>query len=587
MTETSNFPLFKRPLHILLILSPVFFAIFLLIIACTYRQEKPDRDFEAYTRTLFCQEITTNTLNLHYTLASPQDYGIESYPLTLGNYSADDTPYIVQLENMSYRLHSIPYEKLSPANRLTYDILTYYVQVYQQGTELSPFLNDYISPTLGIQAQLPVLFAEYAFYTSQDVEDYLSLIRSMPEYFQQIIDFEMQKAQQGYFMNSESAQKVIDQIQEILKNKESFFLRESFRKKLEALTTLTSQQRKSYETAHEKLLKESFFPSYEQLSTCLHTLTPYSRAPVGLYYYPQGKLYYEYLLQSEIGTTDSLEIIRTRLLKKLSQDYEQFTHLYAKTSTQAAANDTLKALETSTPKQMLQNLNRIITKDFPLLADTTYQIKNVDESLQSYLSPAFYFIPPLDKMNTNIIYLNPSSDLKGVELYTTLAHEGFPGHLYQTQTFAKTNPNPIRYLYSNDGYIEGWATYVESFAYHYALDTTSPDTAQMHWLNRSINLNLASILDLSIHYYGWTESQCRQFLLNFGITDTANIHDWYLTILETPANYLKYYYGYYNFALLSQKCKSKQKESYSEKEFHQTILTIGPAPFPILEKYCN
>lgn len=88
--------------------------------------------------------------------------------------------------------------------------------------------------------------------------------------------------------------------------------------------------------------------------------------------------------------------------------------------------------------------------------------------MEDYLSPAFYLTPPLDTGTPNVIYINRSGRHSGPELVSTLAHEGFPGHLYQTTSFASCQPEDIRYLISCGGYVEGWATYVESCLPSYA-----------------------------------------------------------------------------------------------------------------------
>lgn len=72
-----------------------------------------------------------------------------------------------------------------------------------------------------------------------------------------------------------------------------------------------------------------------------------------------------------------------------------------------------------------------IAADFPQGPDVSYDIKYITEALQDSVSPAMYFLPQLDNLNINSIYINPK-DTRSSQLYPTLAHEGYPGHLYQT-----------------------------------------------------------------------------------------------------------------------------------------------------------
>ena len=98
-----------------------------------------------------------------------------------------------------------------------------------------------------------------------------------------------------------------------------------------------------------------------------------------------------------------------------------------------------------------------------------------------------YFMPQIDNLDINSIYIN-SAGTDSSDLYPTLAHEGYPGHLYQTQYFASTSPSLIRNVIKPGGYIEGWASYVEVHSYEYAGDNTL--------LNSLVQCNYALILCL-------------------------------------------------------------------------------------------
>src|SRR5699024_8380814 len=129
------------------------------------------------------------------------------------------------------------------------------------------------------------------------------------------------------------------------------------------------------------------------------------------------------------------------------------------------------------------------TPSTTLFPYTTLFRSYVHESMEDYLSPAFYLTPPLDTGSPNVIYINRSGRNPNLELFTTLAHEGFPGHLYQTVYFASCRPSDIRYLINCSGYVEGWATYIESYAFQYATayldDEAAADLTALSRLNRS------------------------------------------------------------------------------------------------------
>ena len=549
-----------------------------------------DQRFENFTCRLFQEEIRANTLNLHYTLAYPESYGIKDYSISLGSMDPDTMEDSrASLETLQNKLEDFSVEKLSQQNQMTYDILR-----LELSTELSPgndpLLQEPLGPNLGIQAQLPVLLAEYTFRSPSDIRDYFSLLACLPEYFQEILAFEQEKSSKGLFMSDISADRIIAQCLSFTGSSDEHYLNSMFREQVTELAQqkkLSQKQVDSYLAMQEKLMEECVLPAYTQLQQGISQLKGTGKNENGLSHLPGGKAYYEYLIQSTVGDYRSPEEISQRLYRQLASDSQEMLDLKEQNPqilTQAAqASSPCEAQ----PEEMLEYLNTAMTQDFPHLDAGDYQVKYVPESMEEFSSPAFYLTPPIDTLSPNTIYINQSSQVSGTELFTTLAHEGFPGHLYQTLSFGNTHPSPIRDLLSCSGYIEGWATYVESLSYGYAADFLgiSPDVMQFLWLNRSMTLCLYSLLDLGIHDQGWTFQTAFELLQSFGIAQEETCREIFQYIVENPANYLKYYLGYLNFCDLRSEIQEKQRDAFSSKDFHSALLALGPAQFPVVEKY--
>lgn len=549
-----------------------------------------DQRFENFTCRLFQEEIRANTLNLHYTLAYPESYGIKDYSISLGSMDPDTMEDSrTSLETLQNKLEDFSVEKLSQQNQMTYDILR-----LELSTELSPgndpLLQEPLGPNLGIQAQLPVLLAEYTFRSPSDIRDYFSLLACLPEYFQEILAFEQEKSSKGLFMSDISADRIIAQCLSFTGSSDEHYLNSMFREQVTELAQqkkLSQKQVDSYLAMQEKLMEECVLPAYTQLQQGISQLKGTGKNENGLSHLPGGKAYYEYLIQSTVGDYRSPEEISQRLYRQLASDSQEMLALKEQNPqilTQAVqASSPCEAQ----PEEMLEYLNTAMTQDFPHLDAGDYQVKYVPESMEEFSSPAFYLTPPIDTLSPNTIYINQSSQVSGTELFTTLAHEGFPGHLYQTLTFGNTHPSPIRDLLSCSGYIEGWATYVESLSYGYAADFLgiSPDVMQFLWLNRSMTLCLYSLLDLGIHDQGWTFQTAFELLQSFGIAQEETCREIFQYIVENPTNYLKYYLGYLNFCDLRSEIQEKQGDAFSSKDFHSALLALGPAQFPVVEKY--
>lgn len=556
-------------------------ALFLLVRFLT-GDTAEDRRFEAYTKELFTSEITSTTMNLHYTLADPAANGIEEYPISLGSAAASDSNLQAAetaLAEQKEFLSSIDTSKLNDENQLIYQIIVQELKTQESAKGLD-LLQEYLSPSLGVQAQLPILLCEYTFRTKQDILDYMALLKEVPEYFSQILDFEREKSKNGYFMNDAAADGVIAQCASFIENPDQICLESVFRQKLDSFQGLSEEEHSSLLQLHTKLISSCIIPAYQSLIDGLAELKGTGINDRGLAELKGGQEYYLYLLRSQVGTSDSVDTIRQRMIRQLLSDSEEMQSILS-SDPSLLTSDSVSS-SSQTPAEILETLQECIQTDFPALAQTDYEIKYVDESLEDYLSPAFYLTPPADTSSPNAIYINQASSMEGIELFTTLAHEGFPGHLYQTVYFARTNPQLVRYLYVPSGYVEGWATYVESYAYSYA--SGNPSLTRLLWLNRSINLCLYSLLDIGIHHDGWTMAETYAFLKQFGISDTATVSKIYEYIIETPANYLKYYYGYLNFLDIREAVRQKEGDHFSLKKFHEQVLELGPMPFDILRQ---
>ena len=546
--------------------------------------------FEAFFRKVFQNEVSGSTLTLHYTLAHPEKQGIPRKKASLGTVPTDMKNTYQICSQYEEKLKSFRYSRLSTENQLTLDsMLLYYHTEKSLGDNY--LLQEPLGPSLGIQAQLPVLLAEYAFYEAQDITDYLNLLTTIRPYFQSILKFEKKKSEAGFFMSDTTLDRVLAQCSAFIQNPDNNYMLDIFQKKLSDYGKLSVSEQNALILTHKSLMKTEVIPAYQELMTGLEALRGTGKNNRGLTYFKGGKAYYLYLLQSQTGSYVPVKQMEKRLSRQLSSEIGiAGTMLRKKPELLTILNQgiTFKKMK---PAQMLNALQQKIQADFPALADVTFELRTVHDSMKDYLSPAFYLTPPMDTGTPNVIYINPAASYQELELFTTLAHEGVPGHLYQTVTFQRQNPSGIRNLLCTSGFAEGWATYVEPFAYQYAADyiqdPSATELARISWLNRSINLCMYSLLDIEIHYHGWTQAEAASFLKAFGIEDSTVVSEIYQYILETPGNYLKYYWGYLSILDLRTSEQNRLGQDFDLKKFHSQVLKIGGVQYPVLEKYID
>lgn len=535
--------------------------------------------FDRFTMEVFRHEIASSTLNLHYTLTDPKAYKIKEKEPSFGSFQQtliDEE--LAYLETCQEKLARYQKGHLSDTQRLTADILDWWITGQLLAKDYY-YYQEPLGPTLGIQAQLPVLLAEYPFRKEEDIDTYLELLSVLPVYFEEIALFEKEKSEEGLFMNDEILDKILAQCESLFPMDQTHFLHTTFQERLEACDFLDEDQRIAYEAKNLKTLSHYVEPAYQTLCEVLNNLRGTGKNLYGLYHTPEGIEYYEYLLKYSIGTDLSMAKIHQMLEAQMEDDYETLLYAIHQNNNLLDMEQDVEAL--SSPKEILENLQTQIEEDFPESSEVSWQIKEVPSSLAAYLSPAFYMTPAIDAPQQNIIYINPARKPDRTELITTLAHEGYPGHLYQN-SFENTEDYPaVRNLFYIGGYTEGWGLYSEFYAYDFL--GLSKEEGDFLRAATSLNYAVCASLDLSIHGEGWSEEDCLTYLAAFGITDQEKVHQLYLNILEEPSNYLKYYLGYLEICNLKESALTLSSD-WTLYDFHTWFLKMGPAPFNILRE---
>lgn len=558
---------------------------------CIFRHlnQNADEEFSEYTHNLFCQEVSGSTITLHYTLKDPSSYGIENVPVTYGRCTTDTRAICAAVENEQARLHSHKRSQLSKENQLIYDVLDDYLNT---SLSLAPYslYEEPLAPLTGTQAQLPILLSEYQFYTSEDADTYLELLTKTPEYFQSILEFEQAKAEAGLFMASYTVDDIVKECRTFVNLGEKHYLYSSFTERLDELSDLSNDQKETYENKNSEYLKEYVFPAYTELAEGLSALRTAGKNKNGLCYLPEGKKYYEFLVARETGSDRSIQELQTLTSRQIMEDLTAMQETLSNISSEQISsvssdlfNSQGSLLENNEPSSILADLESQIDGNFPELPPVTTKVKYVQESMEEYLSPAFYMVPAIDNTEQNVIYINQRRMTDDISLFTTLAHEGYPGHLYQNVYYAHQKPDPIRCVLNYSGYTEGWATYSEMLSYYYT--PLSQEQATLFQRNTSVILGLYALADMGIHYDGWSLLDTVSFFHTYGITDPTTIEDIYDLIIADPANYLKYYIGYVEFLELKKDAVEKWGENFTQKKFHKAVLDIGPTSFNVIRQY--
>lgn len=593
----------------------ILLLLFIFLTFFLYSYFNEDSRFEKFTEELFKSELCSNPISLHYTLSDASKYGIDESSLTLPVYNAgealarrDETIGLLK------ELQTFHPEKLSNVNQYNYILLTTYLTASKKSSSY-PYFEEPLSPSSGIQSSLPLLLSEYRISSVRDIKNYLSILSQIPSYLDGIIVYEKEKAAKGLFMSDASADKVIDQCTILMEPEQlksgTHFLETSFANRLDNLLSqgiITESEMQLWQSENNRLLSTVVAPAYGRLADELTLLKGQNANSQGLSCYPDGREYYQAYLCLTTGSYRSIKEIKEMLAADFEKNYTAMLSLFRdEPDLNYLLTDSALYFPELSPEDMLSRLQSMIAEDYPPIAYVsgsnaiggTYapnsvkcSIKYVDERLAPYSAPAFYMTPPIDNAYENVIYINTYETTDALSLFTTLAHEGYPGHLYQTvyhqnYLYAK-NAGPLRSILNYGGYIEGWAMYVELNSYDYAIRLAKdahPETELLYTaekLNRQIQLCLYSLLDIIIHYEGASYERVSTILSAIGFTEEESMRDIYEYIIDEPCNYLKYYLGYLEIEDLKNQAKEIWGDSYTQYRFHAFVLDNGPADFRTL-----
>lgn len=583
-----------------------------------YGRTHQDSKFRAFAQAFFLEEIQANPIHFHYTIDNPSAYGVDESSLTLPVYqagSAADEIYALSLTRKN--LSAIDPDALSEENRRLYELLDSYLAAAAQ-TAAYPYFSEPLSPSSGVPSELPILFSEYRLDDKADIENYLSILTQIPGYFEGLLVYEQEKAQAGLFMSDLTADRVIRQCTELLDASSvengTHFLEITFKERLQQLVDkkiLTAGEAASYASEHNRLLTTLVVPAYDQLADGLTLLKGSGKTTCGLAGQENGREYYRALVRLRTGSYRDMDEIKRLLARDLRFHYESLLALLtANPSLKDMITETPSLLPEMTPEEILADLQSEIGEAYPPIptgrdnAPIRSTIKYVDASLESYSAPAFYMMPPIDNICDNLICLNARDTEDDLALFTTLAHEGYPGHLYQT-VYSKRyqeqeNILPLGNVLYYGGFVEGWAMYVELASFDRAIELAKeshPEAAayyQVCRLDRQFRLGLYSLLDIAIHYDNASFEDVQKLCCCLGINDSANLAALYQYIAEEPCNYLKYYLGYLEILELKKQAAVLWSEPgqmtavYDDTaflyRFHSFLLQNGPADYRTLAR---
>ena len=550
-------------------------CLLILCLLCGCTPQLPFNTFIDEVTHLFLEGTTSFNLNYLY-----NDSIYDGKYFGLGFVSKEEYDEMMdQYEDIKKDLSSYRYVSLSDEEKIIYDALDDYLSRQLALKDYYYYDNDYFGSYSSLVQELPLLLQMYTFNDQEDLNNYLKNIKAFKNDFLEAIAFEKkrQELQLGY--SKEILEDTISQIEDILDENGEELIKE-VNHTIANLPFLTNDEIKTYQDLNVIAIKEDLMGAYQILLQGLKEIEG-KKENISIH----DKAYYEAIIYQQLGIKKKINAIE----KDLIEDYDKYTRtLYSLISMnpEILEVDNIYAIEYSEFEDASSGLDYLkgaIQDIVPSIDQLEYTIYTVPESLQEGFAPAAYLSPKIDMKESQkeSILINPLGSQENI--FPTLVHEGYPGHMYQHTYLRNKNYPDIMYLIDCIGYSEGWAIYMEHRASEFLKDNVMWQKILI--TNEQVNSCLLALMDIQIHYKGWSYQECIDFFNDYtGNTYTTELQDLYNIILQTPGYYLYYIYAGEIFHDLYEEAYTKLGNKFNETDFHRIILECGNVGLDLVSK---
>ena len=547
------------------------------------------KKFDEFMKQEFVESMEQSYPNTHIILENPKDYRVDTSKTKvqidkeLNETTMKENKELNEKSAKAFK--EFDRDTLSDEQKETYDIYSY---MLDYTTEMNDSKFDYMSMPLesmtGMHTQLPTLFSDWTLRNEQDVKDVITLMKSVRPYMDSILAYTKKQEEKGTLMLD--IKSVKEYCEKVVKEDVNSSVLTGLNESIDNLK-LGDDKTKQYKAELKKAFQEYFLPAYSDIIKTMKELDSSKNNTLGLSHMKNGKEYYELLFKQATGTDKSIEDIKKELnsmsrssllavqsvISKNKNLYDEYVNGKIKTK--------YKDFES-----MLKDLDKDIKDDFPSVGTLNYRIRPIGEDLASGGVAAYFNIPALDGTTPKQIRVNMLEDalnVQSLETFSTVAHEGIPGHMYQIAYAYKNVKDPWRNsMASFLGYTEGYATYTELYALKY-LDGVSADAVKLQQNMVVYQDCLIALADIGIHYEGWTKEDLSNFLEENGL-GVSDVSDFYNQLQANPTAFLSYYVGYVQIANLKKDAQEDLKDKFNDRDFHEAILKSGAAPFHVVEE---
>lgn len=537
-----------------------------------------EESFSDFEDELFQEMMSEDYTTLHFSLRDYQKYGIEKPDVNIGDASWDDYEDSVEdCDEYLKKLQSFEYDSLSETEQKDYRTIAFYLE---RNKELNsyPYFDWAFNSAEGVIDNLLTIFTEFVFYEKEDIDDYLATLASVPAYLDQCLENTKKQAAKGYFLTDAMLKATEDAIEKFVDKKDDNELIKIFDENIDAFDGLSAEEKEAYKKKNQEIVLNAYIPSYEKVAEELQKLKGSRKADYNVSSLDGGSEYYAALARYKTSIDADVETILDICTQYIEKSVDELYDIM-----QNHSEVTEETLDFDSAEDVLSYLEGHLDA-FPVLDKVYYNVQYLDPSVANDSIVAYYLSPPVDDMRDNVIKINGDNVSDVIDLYTTLAHEGFPGHLYQTNYYIQQQPSLLRTQLTMMGYQEGWGMFAEGQALH--VSGLSEYASEYQKINIELNYVLSAAVDLGVNGLGWSTKDVSKYLDRLDLNGSI-AKDLYDFATLQPGTILPYGVGIAMFELLENKAKNALGNDFDQKAFNEVLLNDGNRPFEVVEDDVN
>ena len=546
--------------------------------------------FNEYLDMFFHEYLEGDQLSINIFLEHPENFGFEErYEAEWYTYESstdeETTEYLEYINDLYNKLIAFEDEALSTLQGVIYrkveDFLLETIETYK--IEDIEYLNlRYVDSFGGYVADFATYMEAYSLRSELEVIDVVNYIKSTKTAFPSYLDYVEARLQNGYALSDYTITEMRVYLSNVLEDKNNYYLVDVFGEKIDKLSFLNEEQKTEYKKVISDEMKNSFMVGvqelYDGLGSYLGKLD--SKDTGYLSTYENGKELYVLNLKSLLGI-DDLDI--NAYIKEVDAAYKsakkKSDELYDKLVTGGESLNSIMAkypIFNGTPEEMMEYLKEFAPTIVPeLKSNPDIFIKEMDDaSAKASTAVAYYMKSALDNTSGENITLNPLKLENMNDTLATLAHEGYPGHLYAYVFSKEIAQHDLGKVMTSTAHAEGWATYVELKLYEYALANTKDFNTRkvIEYLKaqHETAFLLEARIDLGLHYERWGIAGLEKYL-GPGYSYQSIINQF----IEMPTTYNAYGYGKLYFVKLHNEAQQVLGVHYDEIEFNAMLHSRG------------